>query len=178
MAERKIDYDAPGGVTIRTDGKTGIDVFMYKADPGRYLNVHGRTVAPALAQAAGFDVETDTKKRRIRQQITDYQKRIEAEALLESGTRTVLAERNGFKLVSIGLGRHIIEDPDGERCSNQLTKEEALIAFDSMVPEGKLDQIELPTAGSDGEPGPVPIGRAGGNRAKVAGPQAPLGGSA
>lgn len=53
----------------------------------------------------------------------------------------VIAERNGFKLVSLGLGRHNVIDPDGNRLnSHHLSEEVAKKLLVSFAPEEKEEK--------------------------------------
>ena len=130
----KIDYDR--GVVKRVHPK-GVEVYMYKDTPGVYLNAHGIEVAESMARTAGFPIDRYMLARRKKEMMTKAMETIEAELHSDAGgERTVVKQRKGFNLVRVGLGRHIIEDPDGNNLTPMpLTKEEGEILFNEMAPE-------------------------------------------
>ena len=110
-----INYDR--GVMKQIDKVTGVAVYMYVNDPGRYLNAHGTEVSESLAKAAGYDVTTLAKKRLMKQKMAAAMKAIQAEVELadhdQGPEKQVKAEKDGFKVVDLGVGRFQVEDPDG-----------------------------------------------------------------
>ncbi len=155
----KIDYDR--GVLKRVHPK-GVEVYMYRDSPGVYLNAHGQEVAESMARTAGFPIDKYTLARRKNEMMAKAMQTIEAELHGDhgGGERTVVCARKGFNLVRLGLGRHIIEDPDGNNLTPQpLTKEEGEILFNEMAPEITPDTpevVELAVADDDGMPAPEP----------------------
>lgn len=133
MFDRKIDYDE--GVLINVHPGTGMDVFMYVNDPGKYLTAHLTTVPDQIAREAGYNVEALAKERLRRE------RKAQASAIIDkelSNDETTLEEcvnvLNGFKLVSIGMGRHNVKDPDGNILNaHPLTKESAERLLNSMA---------------------------------------------
>lgn len=131
--ERTIDYDK--GVLINTHPGTGMDVFMYVQQPGKYLTAHGKDVPDKIAAEAGYNVE-QLAKERLR-----MERKAQASAIIDkelSDDASTLEEcvdnRNGFRLVSIGMGRHNVKDPDGNVLnSHPLPKESAEKLFDAMA---------------------------------------------
>lgn len=113
---RAIDYDR--GVIINVHKQTGMDVFMYLDTPGVYLNAHGGEVSEKLASEAGYDTVRWGKQRLIRERTADAHARIKEELEEAASQRRVVAERNGFQILDLGLGRHQVLH-DGE----VLTKE-------------------------------------------------------
>jgi hypothetical protein len=134
MLSGNIDLDR--GVTLRITGD-GVEVYMYKDTPGVYLNAYGTQVSEQLALRAGFDVERLAKARKRREMMKKAALMIDEELDQDDvRTKKVIVERNGFTVTSIGLGRHIIEDPDGLKITERpLTKEEAVALFDELVPK-------------------------------------------
>ena len=154
----KIDYDR--GVIKRVHPK-GVEVYMYKDAPGVYLNAHGKEVAENMAKTAGFPVDRYTLARRKKELMAKAMETIEAELHSDhGGERIVVCNRKGFNLVCIGLGRHIIEDPDGNNLTPMpLTKEEGEILFNEMAPEITPDTpevVELEVATDEGMPEAAP----------------------
>lgn len=155
MAASKIDLDR--GVVIRKH-PTGVEVFEYKDDPGVYLNTFGKVVHDDLAKEAGYDTGKQAKAKLRKERMAEALARIEAELADgdgEAGDRKVVNERDGFKVVDIGLGRFIIEDPDGGNLTKQpLTKQEVEVVFGKLVPEKAPDTRRK----LDPEKAPVPQG--------------------
>lgn len=110
----KIDYDR--GVIINTHKDTGMDVFMYVDQPGHFLTAHGGVVPDIVAGQAGYDVEKLAKERLRQERKGAAMAAIDKELNDEKNIiEETVEERNGFKLISIGLGRHHVVDPDGNR---------------------------------------------------------------
>lgn len=141
MADRVIDYDR--GVLINVHKETGMDVFMYVDEPGKYLTAHGHPVPAAIAAQAGYDTEK-LEKERIRQE-----RKLQASAIIDkelSDEKDVVeievGKAAGFTLVSIGLGRHHLKDPEGNQITaNPLTLEQGkklLAAMSEDVTKGKV----------------------------------------
>ena len=97
----RIDLDR--GVISRSHPSLGMDVYMYVDDPGVYLTAHGTEVALALAEQAGFEVDKYAKQHKIKVAMANAQADVLAQ--FNEATTEVLVERNGFKVVDIGLGR-------------------------------------------------------------------------
>lgn len=112
MADRIIDYDR--GALIKTHPGTGMDVFMYVDDPGKYLNAHGHAVPETIAQESGYDVEKLGKEKLRLERKKNAAALIDAELADDKDlTENVVAEIDGWQLISLGLGRHNVVDPDG-----------------------------------------------------------------
>jgi len=113
MADRPIDYDR--GVVIRLIPKLNMEVFMYVSEPGVYLSAHGKELPRSIAEEAGFDVIRLEAQRLHRERMAKASQMIAAELKIgdDAGIRTVVEAKDGFKIVSIGRGRHELEDEDG-----------------------------------------------------------------
>lgn len=139
----KIDLNR--GVTIRRHASTGVQVFMYKDDPGVFLNAHGTEVDPALAASAGFDIDTLLKEKVKRERQAVAMAAIEAEFSAGPAKSEVVRSVDGFNLVAVGLGRHKVLDPDGEELhSTPLTLEEANLLLDQLThtqPEAPVEDL-------------------------------------
>lgn len=128
-----IDYDR--GVIIVNHARTGMDIFMYADDPGKFLNAHSAPVSDELAKEAGFDVEKLAKERLKKARKEQAYQMIDAELSSDSDVKSeVVEEKNGFKLLNTGAGRHHVEDPDGNRLSSfPLSLEDAQRLLSGMV---------------------------------------------
>lgn len=136
MGVLKVDYNRP--LIKKAEAKTGIEVFMYLDTPGVYLNSYELPVSESLAEAAGFDTAKYGKMRKRRELMALAKKGIEEQLALEeeNDVKEVVQERGGFSIVHIGLGRHVIEDPDGGQIvANHLTLAEAEAALNQLVPQ-------------------------------------------
>lgn len=136
-SERKIDYDR--GVVIKLISSLGMEVFMYRDDPGVYLSQHGTVVPDELAEMAGFDIQLLGKRRKhklmVAQATEAYSKQLElGEA---KATRKIIAERDGFQVVLVGGVRHAVLDPDGLEINKNmpLTEAVAMELFNKLAPE-------------------------------------------
>lgn len=142
--ENPIDLNR--GVTIKTDPSTGARIYMYKDQPGVFLNAHGAVVAETLAARCGFQVKDLMRERRKREALIKSAQEIEAEFEEKMAVKTadkVLAESaDGYKAVQRPFGRCWVYGPDDKPINDRpLTKEEALHLFKTIneTPEGDAD---------------------------------------
>lgn len=112
-----IDYDR--GVIINVHQATGMDVFMYVDDPGVFLTAHGKVVPDEIASEAGYDTTKLAKERDKKSRKAQAMQMIDDELADDKDVKEeVVEERNGFKIVATGLGRHYLIDPDGNRLTS------------------------------------------------------------
>ena len=129
-----IDLDR--GVISRSHPSLGMDVYMYVDDPGVYLTAHGTEVALALAEQAGFEVDKYAKQHKIKVAMANAQADVLAQ--FNEATTEVLVERNGFKVVDIGLGRCNVLSPDGDLLNKTpVSREQAEILLKHLTPDEK-----------------------------------------
>ena len=72
---------------------------------------------------------------------------IDAELALqeERVSEEVVQESNGFKVVSIGLGRHVVKDPDDNVLTSvPVPKEQAMLLLKALVPKSQGDGKKEP----------------------------------
>jgi hypothetical protein len=129
-----IDLDR--GVWMRTHPTLNMDVYMYCDDPGVYYDAHGNTVPEELAAAAGFDTEKLGRDHKIKVALKEAQDAVLA-GFGEAKTK-VSAERGGFKIMDIGLGRFNVHDPEGNLLhKTPISKEQATILLDHLSPKAE-----------------------------------------
>jgi hypothetical protein len=147
MAERIIDYDR--GVIINIHQGSGMDVYMYADDPGVFLNAHGDVISDALAAEAGYDIEKLGKERVRKSRKQQALEMIDAELADDKDVKEeVLEERGGYKMISTGLGRYHVVDPDGNRLTSfPVSEEMAKKLFDGMAPAQAEDAVVKPVVG-------------------------------
>jgi hypothetical protein len=140
MAERKVDYDR--GVIINVHPGTGMDVFMYVDAPGKYITAHSNEVSETIAREAGYDVEKLSKERTRLERKLAAAKLIDAELADDKDIeQVVVRERDGWKLVSFGVGRHNVVDPDGNVLNRSpLSLEMGEKIFVSFAGEEKVEE--------------------------------------
>ena len=137
-----LNIDLDRGVLHRRT-TTGVDVFMYYDTPGVFLNAYGAVVADSLAAEAGFDVERLSHDKRRRETMDAAMREIEEQYGSEA-VREVKAERNGYKLIHVGLNRYNIEAPDESRLNPRpLTDVEANGIFNQLVPPEPVPFLAL-----------------------------------
>lgn len=130
---KHIDVDR--GVLMRYLEGTGIQVYMYVDEPGVFLNAFGKEVSEDLAKQAGFDVERLSRERVKRERMKAAFAAIEAEIDNSEAKENVVEERDGFRLIDIGLGRYMIKDPEGASLNPvPVTEQIAKKLFDQLVP--------------------------------------------
>lgn len=138
-----IDYDR--GVYIQVHNSTGVDVFMYVDEPGIYRNAYGTEVSADLAKEAGYDVERLGKERARFERRAAALDAIDKELEHEDARamKEVVAEKGGFKIIAIGLGRHQLEDPDGQTLTAApIPLEQAQVLLNRLVPDPKEEPKE------------------------------------
>lgn len=134
MGVLKIDYNR--GVLKKIDKTTGIEVYMYLDLPGVYYNSYEIEVAEELAAKAGYDTTKYGKMKKRRELLAIAMQAVDADLEMDeyNEQREVIEERGGFTIVHIGMGRHILEDPEGGKLVDRpLTLEEAKKALDELV---------------------------------------------
>lgn len=112
------------GVCVRLH-PAGLEVLMYIDTPGVYFDARGKNVSGVLAKEAGYDTEKFGRDKvyRDRMAAVDAELRAELEQASE-GDKSVVLERDGLRLISIGGGRHYLEDTDGRRLNSVFVTEE------------------------------------------------------
>lgn len=127
-----IDYNR--GVMM-TRHPSGIEVFMYLEEPGKYLSAHGTPVSEKLAKEAGMDTEKFRKQRIVTEKMAEHRQKVLAELEIAQQDRVVVAEQGGFSVVDLGQDRHQVLDPDGTVLTAEpLPKEAALGLLDQLAP--------------------------------------------
>lgn len=172
MSDRMIDYDrghgepGPKGVVIRLIDNLNMEVFMYKNEPGVYYSAHGKQLPRAIAARAGYDVERLELKRLHKQRLAQASETIASELHLRGDARkTVVEEGAGFRIVTIGAGRHEVEDADGISLTPgaSLSLDLARTVFNDLVKTARGEEAPVSVAAK--RPG---MGRADAGSAKVA----------
>lgn len=143
MPAGNIDYDR--GVIINTHPGTGMDIYMYVDSPGFFLTAHAKPVPDELAKQAGYDVEKLAKERlrksRREQALTAIDKELADSRDVEE---TVVKAIGAWKLVHIGLGRHFVIDPEGNRINpTPLTEEIGTRLLSTMSGEEKKEEVKV-----------------------------------
>jgi hypothetical protein len=102
------------GASIRHSAAVPFPVVMIKSSPGVYYDKRGNRVSEEIARKAGIPVEKYARERIKAERLDAAKRAIEADlATIEAPARQVLAERGGFELIDIGLGRAMLVAPDG-----------------------------------------------------------------
>lgn len=112
--DRHIDYDR--GVVIRKAQDLGIEVFMYKDEPGVFLSALGRPVAATLAKRAGYDIDALARLRQHRELLAVAARSIADRVGVAEPTSSgkTIKEIDGYKVVLLGMNRHVVVGPAGE----------------------------------------------------------------
>ena len=136
----KIDLNR--GCIKRKDKDSGIEVYMYKDDPGVYYTPTGEKVSTAMAKKAGYDTgQLAVDKARL-DKLSEAQDRINAEfGVTDVGNAF---EAGGFAARHIGLDRyHVFDATNTQLTREPCTKDQAidlvreLSTIDNEVPEGE-----------------------------------------
>lgn len=122
------------GVHMASHPSLGMDIYMYVDDPGLYYDAHGHQVPKEWAEQAGFPVDEQTKAQEIKVAL----KAAEKEVLEKMGAvkQEYVAERGGFKVKDLGMGKYHVVGPDGSVLTKApVSKEHALMALDKLAPK-------------------------------------------
>lgn len=135
MPVGNVDYDR--GVLIKTHVSTGMDVFMYVDESGKYLSAHSRPVSDAIAKEAGYDIEKLAKDRLKMERKAHAMSLIDDELSDDKDVKEEsVHERNGYRVITTGLGRFHVLDPDNNRLTAApVSKEIAMKLFNGMAGE-------------------------------------------
>jgi hypothetical protein len=136
-----IDYNR--GVQIRRHKMSGIDICMYKDQPGVFMSMLGTPIQAQLAAEAGYDVERLGKEKLRRERIAAAAAVIDAEFRAET-QHEVVNERNGVQMVAIGNDRFVLQDKDGMKLADRhFTEPEARRLFDLLAPPDPVPVVPL-----------------------------------
>lgn len=141
--------DLNRGVEVRKHKLSGMHVYMYRDTPGVYLNAFAKEVPDSLAKEAGFPVQEYARKRVAKERMAKAMTAIEAELAVPAEDRPVLAERGGYKVVGLGLGRAHLTDEDG----NALTQEPVAADYAlKLLEELAGPAVDMPAAKGQNTP--------------------------
>ena len=139
MAAKPIDENR--GCIVRF-GPGNVEVVMYKDEPGIYLTNTGAMVSEKIAAAAGFPVKDLAQKRDIQLRKTAALSAIEDEFQSSTEEKTI-AEGGGFSVVSIGLGRHEVRDPNGVTLTEMpMSRKEAEMLLSKLAPAEPVAEVD------------------------------------
>lgn len=142
---RKISYKKKGGVEKHIDTKTGVAVYMYLQEPGIYRNAFEGIVSEDLAKRAGFDVGRYGKAKTLRERMAQAKRIIEQELSIGVDASTLVAEKEGFTVVTGGIGGGVVKDPEGNTLTQgPIPLEQAVALLDALVAEGELIRHDQP----------------------------------
>ena len=126
------------GVIVKFVKKSGIEVYMYKREPGIYRTRSGDLIDKKIAFEAGFRVEELDQKRVMLQRKADAFAAIDEE-FSSSVEEKVLVSGGGFEAVRVGpatLGRYIIRGPDGKQLTEGfVNQKEARRLISKLAPK-------------------------------------------
>ncbi len=125
-----MEIDVNKGVTIKMDPSSGARVYMYKKEPGTFLNAHGHEVADSLAARCNFDVKELKKLRAKREALSratdEIEAQFESEKSEQKKEKVIKQSEDGYKIVQFAFGRCWVFGPDGDKMHDKpLTKQEA-----------------------------------------------------
>lgn len=138
MADENLKIDLNRGVRMSKDPMSQLEVYMYLDTPGVYLDPLGHEVPEEIAARAGYDVEKFGKAQLKAQRMASFMETLDAE-LDTSTERTIICERDGYKLVEIGTLGHVlvVDDEDRPLVATPLPRELGEDLFNRMAPMKK-----------------------------------------
>lgn len=128
--------DLNRGVTKRLH-PNGIQVLMYKDDPGTYFDNNGHEVKEEIAEQAGFDVMKLLIAKEKMEKLKAARIAIEKEYAAIEGD--IMSETDGFKVVCVDeeTNKYDVSSKDGSKRMNEepLTLEQATDLANSLKAE-------------------------------------------
>jgi hypothetical protein len=138
MAKSAIDLNR--GVITSRHRALDLYIHMYADDPGVYLDDHGNPIPSALAEEVGFDVKKFAKLKKKRDSLREFEAQMNDQLELEADE--VLAEGEGYKVVSVSEDAANVYDDDGNRLNNNvLPKQAAMLLFNKLTAGKKQDKV-------------------------------------
>lgn len=106
----------------------GMTIYMYKDEPGKYYNVHGKEIPEGMAALAGYPVEKLAKARRKKEAMAAFTRELENQLALEMDEEVILKEDGDWKVVAMPAGRaKIVDKETGSLVTPQpMTRKDAL----------------------------------------------------
>lgn len=128
--------------------KNGMQIYMYKDNPGVFLDVHGNEVSSRLAKEVGFDVDHLLQERAIIERKAAVFAEIEAEMREGMNEKTLAKEAGGFKMMQVGkFKKFIIEDAKGNAITPvALPQDQAEALLARLADEEELETLERESA--------------------------------
>lgn len=121
----------------------GLEVYMYKDNPGVYYDAHGNEVSEKMAGLAGFPTSKLAQERKRKERLEKFKEQVDQElALMNEDDPVVLAEAGNYQVVQAPGGRARIMTKDGEFLTPiPITKNEAMKLLD-LTAEPKVGKVE------------------------------------
>lgn len=122
------------------DNPSAFNIVMYRTVPGKYYNEFGYEVTSEAAAEAGFETEHWDMERRKLQRTKEALEAIEEEFNPE--LVKPIAERGGFKVIALSMGRAVVKDPDGNQITpTPVTEAQAMKILSHFVPQEEDDDV-------------------------------------
>lgn len=127
--------DLNRGVECRFERVTGMEVYMYFDEPGKFFSAHGTPLPDSLAKSCGYDVEKLAKVRLKKERQAQAIAALDAEFAEGGAVNELVAEADGFKMIHIGYERYNVTDADANVLNPRaLTRPEAEALFKAFAP--------------------------------------------
>ncbi len=137
--------DLNRGCEIRIDLKTGRRVYMYKDDPGKFLDWHERIMPESIARSAGFDVKMLKQRAQHKRKLNAAIEKVNAE-FADANPKEVLFEGGGYKVVAATKDYADIYDSGDIKVNTiQMKRKEAIEYVKLMSEEGVEDENLQPS---------------------------------
>jgi hypothetical protein len=109
-----VKFDPKNRSKFEPDSKYGgMTVYMYKDDPGKYYDVHGKPVPEGVAALAGFPIATYAKHRRRKEALKAFDKQLAQELAMEQEDEEItLAEGGDWKVIAMPMDRAKVVDKE------------------------------------------------------------------
>lgn len=108
--------DLDRGVKIRVHPQSRMKIAMYIDEPGDYYSEAGDPIDAKLAEAAGFDVKADARRKLVNRQVADYKRKLESEMQSqEEAIAIALSEGGEYDVRHVGAGQYALFGADGVR---------------------------------------------------------------
>lgn len=124
------------------DNPSAFNIVMYRKRPGEYYNEFGYELTKEAAAEAGFDVVLYETERLKKLRTEEAMQAIEEE--FNPNEVKPIAERGGFKVIALSMGRAIVRDPEGNQITPApVTEAQAMKILSHFVPKEEDDNAPV-----------------------------------
>lgn len=127
----------------------GLAVYMYKDDPGKYYDAHGKPLPEGIAERAGFPVGKLAKARKRKEAVAKLEAQFRAELEADELDEVrVIAEAGEWQVIELPMGRaKVVDKETGDSVTPvPLPIEAAKVLLGELTKTAEAVKVETVTA--------------------------------